>query len=47
MEGVLVVVFMQCYIGVAVRPEVCLAWDDNQTTLGTIYYGEYMNVAAG
>ncbi|EMS68349.1 Pectinesterase/pectinesterase inhibitor PPE8B [Triticum urartu] len=32
------VVFMQSYIGTVVRPEGWLAWDDNQSTLGTLYY---------
>ncbi|VAI50523.1 unnamed protein product [Triticum turgidum subsp. durum] len=41
------VVFMQSYIGTVVRPEGWLAWDDNQSTLGTLYYGEYMNTGPG
>ncbi|KAI4964958.1 hypothetical protein ZWY2020_057753 [Hordeum vulgare] len=41
------VVFMQSYIGTVVRPEGWLAWDANQSTLATLYYGEYMNTGPG
>uniref|UniRef100_R7WAL9 Pectinesterase n=1 Tax=Aegilops tauschii TaxID=37682 RepID=R7WAL9_AEGTA len=41
------VVFMQSYIGAVVRPEGWLAWDNNQSTLATLYYGEYMNTGPG
>nr|BAK05168.1 predicted protein [Hordeum vulgare subsp. vulgare] len=41
------VVFMQSYIGAVVRPEGWLAWDANQSTLATLYYGEYMNTGPG
>ncbi|CAL5005938.1 unnamed protein product [Urochloa decumbens] len=40
------VVFMQSYIGGAVRPEGWLAWD-GEFALGTLYYGEYMNTGPG
>ena len=40
------VVFMQSYIGAAVRPEGWLAWD-GEFALDTLYYGEYMNTGPG
>ncbi|CAL5001815.1 unnamed protein product [Urochloa decumbens] len=40
------VVFMQSYIGGAVRPEGWLAWD-GAFALDTLYYGEYMNTGPG
>ncbi|RLM62321.1 pectinesterase-like [Panicum miliaceum] len=40
------VVFMESYIGAAVRPEGWLAWD-GEFALDTLYYGEYMNTGPG
>ncbi|KAG2584246.1 pectinesterase-like [Panicum virgatum] len=40
------VVFMQSYIGAAVRPEGWLAWD-GEFALYTLYYGEYRNTGPG
>ncbi|KAG2579142.1 pectinesterase-like [Panicum virgatum] len=40
------VVFMQSYIGAAVRPEGWLAWD-GEFALDTLFYGEYMNTGPG
>lgn len=40
-------VYMQSFLDSLIKPEGWYPWDTNETTLETLYYGEYMNHGPG